>query len=191
MGMDIDQKKKDSPNSNWVKKIRKGDERAFEKLFFEYFYDLISFAIQITGSPSRSKDIVQEVYYKIWKRRDRWNVHTSIKAYLFRAVRNEALNFINRKNHRENTREELAFHSSKHSTHYSFEDTNSDQLLEQIWEIVSELPDRRKSVFILHRKHGLSYKEIAQVLDISRKTVENHMGHALDDIRAMMGQDNP
>lgn len=188
--MNIDQKKKDMPSSDWVEQIRKGNERVFEKLFFEYFYDLTSYAIQITGSPSRSKDIVQEVFYKLWKRRRRWSIRTSLKAYLFRAVHNEALNYIDRKKRRENRREELALDESKDFPQYSFKDENSEQLLELIWEIVSELPDRRQSVFILHRQHGLSYKEIAQVLDITRKTVENHMGLALEDIRAKIDQEN-
>lgn len=168
-----------------VEKIRKGDRNAFEDLFFTYFHDLCTYAFQITKSEQKAKDIVQEVFYKLWKRREKWTIHSSLKAYLYQSVRNEALNQIDRDRHRQNTREELSvFKEIENRADQSRQLSEGDgKLLEEIWCIVSELPQRRRSVFVLHRKHGLSYREIGQVLGISRKTVENHMGHALNDIR--------
>lgn len=187
--MDIFQKKKDNTDEDWIENIEKGNKQAFENLFFEYFYDLTAYAIQITESPPRAKDIVQEVFYRLWKRRERWNIQTSVKAYLFRAVHNEALNQIDKKRHREDTREKFAMQTDdQHVANFERNETQC-KLVEQIWAVVSELPDQRRAVFVLHRKHGLSYKEIAQVLDISRKTVENHMGLALDDIRERIDEE--
>lgn len=183
MYMDINQQKKDNIDEEWVENIKKGDKQAFESLFFEYFYDLTAYATQITESSSRAKDIVQEVFYRLWKRRERWNIQTSIKAYLFQSVHNEALNQIDKKKHRQDTREKFAIQIGEQYVANFERNKNHCELIEQIWAVVSDLPDRRRSVFVLHRKHGLSYKEIAQVLDITRKTVENHMGLALDDIR--------
>lgn len=170
-----------------VEQIREGDEDAFEELFFEYFYDLCSYALQMTKSNEIAEDIVQEVYYKIWKRRRSWELNSSLKAYLFQAVRNEALNQINHKKYREDLRDELANGEMKQTITQTDDRKQPNQkLLRQIWTIVSEMPQRRRSVFVLYRKHGLSYKEIAQVLDLSRKTVENHMGLALNDIREQL-----
>lgn len=168
-----------------IERIREGDRSAFENLFFEHFYDLCSYAFQVTKSEQKSKDIVQEVFYKLWKRREQWTIHSSLKAYLYQSVRNEALNQVNRDQHRQDTREELSFFKEEaYKTDFEKPLNEDDQkLLKRIWKIVSELPQRRRSVFVLHRKHGLSYKEIAQVLGIACKTVENHMGLALDDIR--------
>lgn len=174
-----------------VEKIRKGDRKAFEELFFTYFYDLCTYAFQIAKSEQKAKDIVQEVFYKIWKRREKWTIHSSLKAYLYQSVRNEALNQIDRDRHRQNTREELSVYQEieKRKVGQARKLNNRDeQLVEKIWSIASELPQRRRSVFVLHRKHGLSYREIAQVLGISRKTVENHMGLALSDIREQLEQ---
>lgn len=182
--MDIVQKKKNKSERGRIEKIRAGNKEVFEDLFFEYFYDLSSFALQITKSRDRAKDIVQEVFYRLWKRRKDWTIHSSLKAYLFQSVRNEALNQIDRQQNRKNINEQFTLYSTKGSAGQTSGNEQVDQqLLDRIWNVVSKLPDRRRSVFVLHRKHGLSYKEIAQVLDISRKTVENHMGLALEDIR--------
>lgn len=169
-----------------VEKIREGDENAFEELFFEYFYDLCSYALQMTKSNEIAEDIVQEVYYKIWKRRQSWELNSSLKAYLFQSVRNEALNQINHKKFRKNLRGEFASGEKQRITQPDDRKQPNKKLLRQIWAIVSEMPQRRRSVFVLYRKHGLSYKEIAEVLDLSRKTVENHMGLALNDIREQL-----
>lgn len=181
--MDTAEEKNGGFDKEWIQKIHEGDRRAFEKLFFEYFYDLCSYALQITKSQQKAKDIVQEVFYKLWKRREEWTIHSSLQAYLFRSVRNEALNKLDREEHCKDVREEFTFRKNNRQTDQSDEDGVDQELLKKIWNVVSEMPNRRQSVFILHRKHGLSYREIAQVLDITRKTVENHMGLALDDIR--------
>lgn len=173
----------DTAQKQWVEKIREGDQEAFEQLFFEFFTDLCAYALQITNSQEKAKDIVQEVFFKLWKRRTDWTIHTSLKAYLFRAVRNEALNQQDRQQHRAEVREQFSQGHDFTGTQQPVGSKDDQKLLNNIWKIVGDMPQRRRSVFVLHRKHGLSYKEIAQVLEITRKTVENHMGLALDDIR--------
>lgn len=187
--MDIVKEKKGGTQKQWVDRIREGDQGAFEQLFFEYFYDLCSYAFQITQSNERAKDIVQEVFYKLWKRRKNWNIHTSLKAYLFRSVRNEALNQIDYRQHRKDVKEEFKIRENSRIYRSDGVKKIEKKLIKEIWRVVSKMPKRRRSVFVLHRKHGLSYKEIAQVLDISRKTVENHMGLALNDIRETVNTD--
>ncbi|MCW9706004.1 RNA polymerase sigma-70 factor [Fodinibius salsisoli] len=178
------QEKISNSDQHLAEEVQQGDEKAFKRLFLKYYYDLRGFSAQMIKSKERAQDIVQDVFCTLWKKREEWHIHSSVKAYLFQSVRNETLNYIDRRQHRENIR--TAF-SKKEVSHLSIvrnSDTHREQLLiDQIWEIVSEMPDRRRSVFILHRKHGLSYKEIAEVLGITRKTVENHMGFALSDIR--------
>lgn len=186
--MSIAKDKKDSSGSNLVERIRQGDEQAFEKLFCEYYYDLCSFAYQFTSCNERAKDLVQDVFVKIWNRRKKWKVHRSVKAYLLKAVRNSAINHINKKGQRNAVRETFSrerLQSIKSSADLEFDE--EQELVDQIWEAVMAMPKRRQRVFILYHRHGLSYDEISEVLDISRKTVENHMGLALKDIRAQIG----
>lgn len=184
--MDISERKNGDLEGQQIEKIREGDRNAFKDLFFTYFYDLCTYAFQMTKSEQKAKDIVQEVFYKLWERREKWTIHSSLKAYLYRSVRNEALNQIDRDQHRQNTREELSIYKEvgdRKADQTRQLNKGDEKLVEEIWNIVHDLPQRRQSVFVLHRKHGLSYREIGQVLGISRKTVENHMGLALNDIR--------
>lgn len=186
--MTIAKEKKEEPENNLVERIRQGDEQAFEKLFCEYYYDLCSFAYQFTSCNERAKDLVQEVFLKIWNRRKKWKVHRSVKAYLLKAVRNSAINHINKRDNRSEVREIFSreiLQNIKPSVDRKFD--KRDELVDQIWEAVLTMSKRRRRVFILYHRHGLSYSEISEVLEISRKTVENHMGLALKDIRAQIG----
>ncbi|HLR32228.1 MAG TPA: RNA polymerase sigma-70 factor [Fodinibius sp.] len=167
-----------------VESVRQGEEQAFKGLFFDYYYDLCGFASQMTGSKELARDIVQEVFYRIWKGRKEWTIYSSLKAYLFQSVRNEALNQMAWKRRRKQTRDKLAIQKKeRRAGPGNGSGTHDKRLINRIWELVAEMPERRRAVFVLHRAQGLSYKEIAEVLEISRKTVENHMGLALSDIR--------
>ncbi|PAU93024.1 hypothetical protein CK503_13965 [Aliifodinibius salipaludis] len=178
----------DELGDDLVEKIRQGDEHAFEKLFCKYYYDLCSFAYQFTSCEERAKDLVQDVFEKIWNRRKKWEVHRSVKAYLLKAVRNSAINNINKRGHRSEVRGTFSRERLRNIKPSIYRGADKkDELVDQIWEAVVAMPKRRRRVFILYHRHGLSYNEISEVLDISRKTVENHMGLALKDIRAQIG----
>lgn len=172
-----------SPEDDQVDRIRNSEEKAFEELFFKYYKSLCIFSMQFVRSPELAKDCVQEVFLKIWRQREDWEIHYSLKVYLYQAVRNQALNQVEKMKKR---REYSAsyFEENKYNLTGSSDAFSAQGLLiEKIWSIVDKMPERRRTVFELHRKHGLSYKEIAQVMDIAIKTVENHMGKALQDIR--------
>ena len=168
-----------------VQQLQAGDKAAFEELFFRYHAQLCSVAAQITASNDRARDVVQDVFLRIWTSRSSLEINASVQAYLYRAVWNEALNAKKRKESRRNLSQNfsqyLELANSSSNTIQS-----EDQLVHKIWKIVDEMPERRRFVFTLHRKHGLTYKEISKVMDITRKTVENHMGLALKEIRSVL-----
>jgi RNA polymerase sigma-70 factor (ECF subfamily) len=170
-----------------IRRIRNSDERAFEDLFFNYYKRLCGFAIKIVNSRELAKDCVQEVFLKIWRNRENWEIDYSLSVYLYQAVRNQALNKVEkRKNKRDYTKKyyEEGFYKESGEKELSRE---QNLIIEKIWQIVEEMPERRRMVFELHRKHGLNYKEIACVMGIALKTVDNHMGKALSDIREQLG----
>lgn len=174
-------------DQQWVKEIAEGNEAAFEMLFYEFYYKLCNIAYSIVKSRSRARDVVQDVFFKIWKRKADWKVQTSLKVYLYQAVRNEALN--SEKKEKAHRRLKDQFSHSVILREEVYEEVpakEEKELVNKIWQIVTRMPDRRRLVFVLHRKHGLSYKEISRVMDIARKTVENHMGEALKDIREQL-----
>lgn len=186
MDEESDREKNSSPENenDWVERIRNNDSKAFEELYFEYYNKLCGLAIQYLRSPELAKDCVQDVFLKIWRRREDWEIHYSLKVYLYQAVRNQALNLVEKLKNRYEYSEKY-FKEKKYQVMEKPAGLTSEEwrLVEDIWILVEEMPERRKMVFELHKKHGLSYKEIARVMEISRKTVENHMGKALQQIR--------
>jgi RNA polymerase sigma-70 factor, ECF subfamily len=169
-------------NLKLVERIRSGDQAAFEKLFHQYYARLCVFSNSFVKSIDISRDVVQEVFIKIWDNRDNFYVNQSVKAYLYQAVRNQSLNFLQQKKQKERLEERM---KKQHETLAEEQQTslNTEELSEKIWKLVDTLPERRRTIFILYRKHGLSYKEIAEVMCIARKTVENQMGKALQYLR--------
>jgi len=165
-----------------VDRIRSGDQYAFEKMFHTYYSKLCVFSNSYVRSLDAARDVVQEVFIKIWDNREEFEVRQSLKAYLYQAVRNQSLNHIEKSKQKRRLSESLRKHEDLLDEEHPI-DLNTEELTQKIWKLVEELPERRRSIFILYRKHGLSYKEIAEVMDIKRKTVENQMGKSLQFLR--------
>ncbi len=173
----------------WATRIRCGDRQAFKDMFYAYYPGLCAFAAEYVGSYDRARDVVQEVFLTIWERRREWTLRGSLKAYLFQAVRNRALNEV--RNHGTRRR---AYDAVERQTTSTPQRTAEDrvyyrQLSEAVRRAVAQLPPRRRMVFLLHRNHGFSYAEIAQIMDITSKTVENQMGRALKSLRAQLSRE--
>lgn len=169
-----------------VERIREGDKKAFEALFFEYHEQLSRFANSITKSREFARDAVQDVFLKIWRNREEIEIKVSVKVYLYQAVRNQSLNLLSKQKNQLKLRENFLSETKNNRNHEHFVTglTNEHlELIKRVWKLVSQMPEKRRLVFELHRKHGFSYKEIAKILEITRKTVENHMSHALQYLR--------
>ncbi|HLR89450.1 MAG TPA: RNA polymerase sigma-70 factor [Balneolaceae bacterium] len=172
-------------NQKLVEQIRSGDQYAFEQMFHSYYSKLCVFSNSYVKSLDVSRDVVQEVFIKIWDNREDFTINQSLKAYLYQAVRNHSLNHIDKQNHRRRLQRSLKKHrETLHDEPDS--ELNTEELTQKVWKLVEQLPERRRTIFILYRKHGLSYAEIGEVMEISRKTVENQMGKSLQFIRAQL-----
>lgn len=165
-----------------VEKIRSGDQCAFEKMFHIYYSKLCVFSNSYVKSLDAARDVVQEVFIKIWDNHQEFEIRHSLKAYLYQSVRNQSLNYIEKSKQKRRLGESLRKHEELLKEENP-EDLNTEELSQKVWKLVDELPERRRSTFILYRKHGLSYKEIAEVMGIKRKTVENQMGKSLKFLR--------
>jgi RNA polymerase sigma-70 factor (family 1) len=157
------------------------DEKAFEQLFRSYYQALCRSADLILNDPDEAEETVQNIFITLWQKRGQMEITTSIKSYLYRAVRNAALNRV--KHHKvrmEYSREqEILAQSTMPSTHLSFH----NELQEQIQQAIESLPGQCRLIFKLSRFEELKYSEIAEQLGISIKTVENQMGKALKILR--------
>ena len=172
----------ESVELKWVRSVRRGDMQAFKKIFETYYEPLCSVAADFLGSVDLGKDVVQEVFCGIWERKENWGIEGPLKPYLYRSVCNRAISYIKQdKTHRE-AMERYTRSLATSNVIGLFED-DMDDITNEVWQAIRKLPKRRYLVFILHKVHGLSYKEIAESLDISVKTVDNQMWQALKFLR--------
>lgn len=164
-----------------------GDPAAFAAVFESYYDALCAFAEGYAGSADEAEDVVTEVFARLWERRGQLAVRLSLKTYLYSATRNQALNHRRRegseRRRRDGARLVGALPGQGVVGARVLEELHAAELRQAIDAAIQRLPERRRAVFVLHRRHGLSYGEIAEVLGISLKTVENHMGLALRDLR--------
>ena len=171
-----------SQEEEWVEGIRRGDERAFEALFRAYCENLCTFALHQVRSPEVAEDLVHDLFCDLWDRRQRWNPQGPVKAYLYRATYNKALNWL--KHRRVTKRWAAQAEREEQPPQEGPEDVRRRRELEQAMrEAVEALPSRRRLVYRMARQQGMSYAEIAAALGISAKTVENQMGRALKLLR--------
>ena len=159
----------------------------FELLFRSNYSPLCAYANGFLKDTDASEEVVQEVMFKIWTNRKSLQINTSVKSYLFRAVRNGCLNVIKHRNIRE---EYKSFRETENEPAWnSYEDSMIISELEiKIRDSIDHLPMERRKVFIMSRYDGLTYQQIAEKLNLSVKTVENQMGKALKTLREELSE---
>ncbi|WP_234572966.1 RNA polymerase sigma-70 factor [Rhodohalobacter sp. 614A] len=169
----------------WVRQVREeGSRQAFEKIFRAYYKRLHGFAYSYLLQSETAEDVVQSVFLKIWTQRESWDPPGTVKAYLFSAVRNESLNKIRHEKIVAESEEEIISRLGELRKHSSLsDDYDIKELREEIERAINALPPRCRQIFILNRRSGLTYTEIAEYLEISINTVNTQMGRALKSLR--------
>ncbi|MNJ98082.1 ECF RNA polymerase sigma factor SigW [compost metagenome] len=169
-------------NNDPITLIRKGSEAAFEKVFKLYFKNLHAYAYTFIKDDIMSEEIVQNVFFRIWEKRDILQIDDSLKAYLYRSVHNESLNYIK---HQKVKSSFQVHYSNQMESSYSdvSDEIVAAELETKIQLAINELPQQCRIIFQLSRFEQLKYQQIADQLNISVKTVENQMGKALKVLR--------
>lgn len=163
--------------------IQEGDRAAFKALFQRYAEALRRFAVQYTESREIAEELVQDLFFEMWKNREQWSPTVSVKSYLYTSVRNLALDYLKHEQVVETWKQEALPDDTPPAPD---ERLHRNQLRQAVHETIDGLPERRRHVFKLSRQHNLTYREIAKVLDISVKTVETHMSRAFRDLREQL-----
>jgi len=166
--------------SDVLGRLKAGEQDAFESIFKLYYAQLVGVAENMLRERAAAEDAVQDVMVELWRRRESLAVETSIRAYLFRAVRNRALNQIRHQRVAPTADPEAAERVATPAADREFE---TSELKAVLRKAVASLPERCREVFELSRVQGLPYAEIANVMGISIKTVEAQMGKALRTLR--------
>ncbi len=156
--------------------------KEFENLFKMYYDNLCRFAVSYTKNNEEAEEIVQNTFYKIWEKRKILKIKTSIKSYLFSSVRNNCLQNIK---HRDVVRKHQEHVNTEHNSLgiNPFEELIYSETYEIFKKTLNLLPERRSKIFKMSRFEGLKYREIAEKLSISIKTVEANMSKALKQFR--------
>lgn len=168
-----------------VRKVREeGDRDAFETLFRAYYKRLHGFAYTYVRQSETAEDIIQTIFLRIWADRENSDPPGSVKQYLFAAVRNEALNILRHKKVISDSEEEVirSFEELK-KVKEPYESADFEQYQKKVQQSIEKLPPRCKQIYLLNRRSGLTYIEIADHLNISINTVNTQMGRALQYLR--------
>jgi len=165
------------------RRIKEGDELAFEKLFRKYYEGLLRLIWGYVKSEAIAEEIIQDVFFDIWKKRERLDIKESISAYLFRAARNMSIDYVRHSKVEQSWADEKKSLYSINAHPSIDEKLNTKLILVEVQKAIQELPERRREIFILSRYDGLSYREIAKLLDISVSTVETQISRSLKTLR--------
>lgn len=165
-----------------IEDIRDGKEGAFEKLFKRYYKNLCVYALKYIPDELIVEDLVQEMFQKLWEKRDNFYITTSLDSYLFRSIHNLAINYINHEKIKNGYKDRVI----KGYKEKVYNDDNA------YWELdletivnknIEDLPDRRRQIFKMSRFEDMKNQEIADKLNVSIKTVEAQMTQAIKFLR--------
>ncbi|WP_276361723.1 RNA polymerase sigma-70 factor [Daejeonella sp. H1SJ63] len=165
-------------------RMRSGDDIALKLIYNKYWNHLFNSAYNILRDQQACEDIIQDVFVNLWNKRELIEIKVSLKSYLFASTRYE----VYRQVRLGNVREDIFDHvHERMATATEYGNIEHRELLSQINSIVDNLSAKCKEVYKLSREEQLSHKEIASQLDISTKTVENHLNKALRQLRTSLG----
>lgn len=153
----------------------------FEQLFRAHFVQLCNYAVQYISDNEIAKDITQNVFINLWEKRENIDSQKSIQSYLFTSVRNRCFNYI--RDNKKYRSKVLDIDTIDLESDITIEDFDLKELEGKIASILNNLPDKCRIVFKMSRFKNMKYKEIAEEMDISVKTVEAHMSKALKSFR--------
>lgn len=165
-------------------RIRSGDDSALKLIYEKYWNQLFTSAYNILCDQHACEDIIQDIFINLWNKRESIEIRVSLKSYLFASTRYE----VYRQVRFGSVREDIFDHIHERlETPSEYGNIEYRELLSQINSIVDKLSAKCKVVYKLSREEQLSHKEIASQLDISTKTVENHLNKALRQLRISLG----
>jgi RNA polymerase sigma-70 factor (ECF subfamily) len=165
--------------------IQSGQTNAFEMLFKTYYQPLCRYANSYLKDPDDAEEIVQAAFIGLWEKRKAISIESSLKSYLYRAIRNSCLNQlkheqVKQKYFAQETQNDEA--QSAPADHLAIH----SELEDKIQAAIQTLPEQCRLIFTMSRFEELKYQEIADQLNLSVKTVENQMGKALKIMRAQL-----
>jgi RNA polymerase sigma-70 factor (ECF subfamily) len=177
-------------DSTAITLIKQGSQKAFERLFKDHFKSLHAYAYTFLKDDEQAEEVVQNVFCRVWEKRDQLKTDGSIKAYLYRAVHNESLNYLK---HQKVRASFGVYYADEMEQNTGGDEPASKKLMaaelqRHIEKAMSELPEQCRIIFQLSRFEQLKYQQIADQMGLSIKTIENQMGKALRVMRQKLAE---
>jgi RNA polymerase sigma-70 factor (ECF subfamily) len=183
-GRSVNSQLPDAPYSDleWIDRIRASDVQAFEALVLHYSKKLCDFVFHSLGDAEATRELVQDLFFWVWRNRHEWQIRGGLTSYLYRSARNRAISHARHARVERDWQQQLNHEPLKGPSHADA-DVEVEDLRAAFSRALESLPERPRQVFLLHREHHLTYSQIGEVLGISRNTVEVHMTRALTGLR--------
>lgn len=168
-------------NDKLISLLKQGDEKAYEYLMNRYYRSLCVYANSFANDPLAAEDIVQNVFIRLWKKRDLLTIRISLKSLLYKSVYNEYIDQYRKEVALLNVEKRYVEHLN--AIVESEDPEKNEKLIKQVFDIIQDLPPKCREIFMLSKKNGLTNAEIAEYLGISINTVENQIGKAFKALR--------
>ncbi|GAO44640.1 RNA polymerase sigma-70 factor [Flavihumibacter petaseus] len=173
---------------SWQRELAKGDETAFNRIFRELYLPLVHFAVDLVKQRQAAEEIVGDVFVRLWKKREEVLLIEKLRVFLFVAVKNQCYNHL-----RDHSFWTVSLEADNLATLTSAYDPEEDlafrELKHRLHLAIECLPDQCRQVFRMVREDGLKFKEVAEILQISPRTVETQLYRAIKKIRAVLSPD--
>lgn len=168
-----------------IKQLREGHERAYEALFKTYYAELVIHANRYLHDLDPAKEIVQDLFVNIYEKRHNLDINSSLKSYLYKSVQNRCINVINASKTREKY-VQFVKQSAPEPENKTDQEMNISELESALYHAISDLPPKCRMIFKMNRFEGLSNGDIADKLELSKRTVETQITKALKILRSKL-----
>ncbi|HKG08350.1 MAG TPA: RNA polymerase sigma-70 factor [Pedobacter sp.] len=167
--------------------LKQGDQRAFEQLYLNYGVKILRKLIRLLKDEEIAKEILQDVFLKVWEKREGLDPEQSFRSYVFRIAENLVIDFFRKAATDKKVMDHLISVSTE--LYYDNDFVGTEEQNEKLRQVIDILPAQRKKIFVLCKLEGKSYEEVALLLGISAGTVNDHMVKAMKTIRSHFGKD--
>jgi RNA polymerase sigma-70 factor (family 1) len=163
-----------------IQKVMVNDQHALEQLFQRYYFKLLRYAQLLLPHPSDvAEEVVMDVFVKLWNQPQDFDFHTSLASFLYKAVKNRALDYSRKSNIRIQVPVDMAEQEAGQAFMIPDQQLSFKELAKGMEQLIGMLPERTQLVFRMNRHDELSYQEVATLLDISINSVKTHMYRAV------------
>ena len=170
-------------NTELVKLLKKGDMVAFDIIYKKYSKRLYGFVFRYVKQEADTQEIVQEVFIKIWKSREKIDGYSSFESFLFTIAHNSTVNLLKKRATEQKYIEHVKSLQIINESYELIDEIHYKELKQKLQGLLNELSPRQKEIFQLSREEGLNNTEIAKKLGISGQTVKNHLVTALSFLK--------